>query len=216
MNVGQPVETQSPTDVFSKVGNIPDEELQRAKIYALLARLMASPIDEATLGVIRDLGNYDKGTEIGGAIESLRALAVRTYQRSAEEEYTELFYGVGAGGELSPYASFYLTGLVYSRPLAELRRDMERIGIEPNEGVKEPEDHIASLLEIMHGLILGRYGEPATLADQRAFFNNHIAPWASKFFEDLEGAKGAVLYMPVGTIGRLFMSIEKEGFSMIA
>ncbi|PPR76831.1 MAG: hypothetical protein CFH06_01607, partial [Alphaproteobacteria bacterium MarineAlpha3_Bin5] len=47
MNVGQPVETQSPTDVFSKVGNIPDEELQRAKIYALLARLMASPIDEA-------------------------------------------------------------------------------------------------------------------------------------------------------------------------
>jgi TorA maturation chaperone TorD len=49
---------------------------------------------------------------------------------------------------------------------------------------------------------------------QRDFFNKHIAPWASHFFSDLEKAKNSVLYAPVGTIGRVFMDIEKEAFKM--
>ncbi len=35
-------------------------------------------------------------------------------------------------------------------------------------------------------------------------------------FADLEGAESAVLYMPVGTIGRLFIDVEREAFEMAA
>jgi len=192
-----------------------DEELYRAHIYALLARLLAGPLDNELLDVIRGLESFDDNSEIGLAIKSLGALATRTPKKIAEEEYTELFYGVGAGGELSPYASFYLTGLVYSRPLANLRKDLEVLGITSEDSNKEPEDHIASLCEVMHGLISGSYGSTKSLQEQKRFFNAHIAPWGGKFFVDLEGAKAAALYMPVGTIGKLFLSIERDGFEMV-
>ena len=44
----------------------------------------------------------------------------------------------------------------------------------------------------------------------------HLAPWVGLFFEELESAKTAKLYMPVGTIGKLFMAIEGEAFEIAA
>jgi hypothetical protein len=80
----------------------------------------------------------------------------------------------------------------------------------------EPEDHIASLCEILSGLITGNYGEPADLARQQAFFDVHVAPWAGLFFKDLEEASGADFYQAVGSIGRLFMEVEGQAFTMAA
>ncbi|MEM6491415.1 MAG: molecular chaperone TorD family protein, partial [Pseudomonadota bacterium] len=118
------------------------------------------------------------------------------------------------GGELTPYASFYLTGFLHEKPLARLRADLREIGVQRSEGVSEPEDHIAMLLETMAGLIVGDYGDPASLEDQKRFFEKHIQTWAPKFFADLEAAPSASLYMPIGALGRLFMAIETEGFGM--
>jgi TorA maturation chaperone TorD len=91
---------------------------------------------------------------------------------------------------------------------------MAQFGIAPNPDVKEPEDHIASLCEMMAGLIRGEFGAEVSLADQHAFFNTHVATWAGHFFSDLEGAEGSVFYAPVGKIGRAFMEIEIEAFRM--
>src|SRR3546814_9000572 len=66
------------------------------------------------------------------------------------------------------------------------------------------------------GLIGGSFGAPADLTEQRRFFDTHIGCWAPRFFEDLQGAQSAVLYMPVGTIGRLFMTVETQAFDMAA
>ena len=82
--------------------------------------------------------------------------------------------------------------------------------------VYEPEDNIASLMEMMGGMIVGRFGSPATLDDQKTFFNKHIAPWAGHFFSDLEAAKNSILYASVGAVGRAFMEIEREAFRMTA
>nr|MDJ0827412.1 molecular chaperone TorD family protein [Rhodobacter sp.] len=82
--------------------------------------------------------------------------------------------------------------------------------------VFEPEDNIASLMEVMGAMIVGRFGAPASLEDQRTFFNKHIAPWARHFFADLEGAKNSVLYAAVGKLGRIFMEIETEAFRLSA
>jgi TorA maturation chaperone TorD len=194
---------------------IPDEDLQRAHIYGLLARLLAEPMSEATLAALRAI-EADDSTEFGRAMMSLADLAKRTTTGAAEEEYTVLFYGVGAGGELQPYASYYLTGFLYEKPLANLRGDMAELGIAASGSSTEPEDHIAYLCEIMHGLIIGGFGGPKDLATQRKFFARHLAPWAGRFFENLEGAKSAAFYMPVGTIGKLFMGIENEAFETAA
>jgi len=69
---------------------------------------------------------------------------------------------------------------------------------------------------MMAGLIRGRFGKPATLAEQKTFFAKHVGPWAGHFFSDLEAARNSVLYASVGAVGRVFMEIEAQGFRMSA
>jgi TorA maturation chaperone TorD len=102
------------------------------------------------------------------------------------------------------------------KPLALLRQDMTAQGLARAQNVFEPEDNIASLMEMMGAMIVGRFGKPADLNTQKTFFNKHIGPWAGHFFSDLEGAKNSVFYAPVGTVGRLFMDVEAEAFRMSA
>ena len=115
-----------------------------------------------------------------------------------------------------PFCSYYLTGFLNEKPLAALRMDMDELGIGRAEGVKDPEDQIASLCEMMAGLITGAFGEPVGLDRQRAFFDKHIGCWAPRFFEDLQAAESAAFYMPVGLIGSVFMTVENQAFEMAA
>ena len=197
---------------------ISEADLQRAHLYGLLARLLGAPLNDETLDTIRSLEGEcaDAETDLGKALASLGALAGRTVRAVAEEEYTLLFYGMGSGGELNPYASHYLTGFIYDKPLAELRREMATLGMAASGTSSEPEDHIAYLCEIMHGLITGGLGGVTDLTTQKNLYVTHMAPWVGQFFTDLEGAESAALYMPVGTIGRLFMAIEADAFELAA
>ncbi len=191
---------------------VAEEEVLRAQLYRLLCRLLAAPPDAAFLATVAGLQGDE--SELGTALGALAEAAAATSAETAGEEFHELFIGLGRG-ELVPFGSYYLTGFLYERPLASLREDMTRLGVARSDDVKEPEDHIASVAEIMAGLILGEFGAPATLAEQRAFFDKHLDPWAEKFFEDLETAKAASLYRSVGTVGRCFMGIEASAFQMI-
>jgi TorA maturation chaperone TorD len=189
---------------------LPEERL-RAHQYQLLARFLAAPPDAGLLELVSSFTGDD--TELGQALGTLARLAARFTPKTAAEEYHELFIGVPRG-ELLPYASYYLTGFLYERPLAKLRVDMARLGIARADEVKEPEDHIAALCDMMAGLITGAFGPPLDLVGQRAFFDAHLAPWAERFFQDLEGARAATLYAPIGTLGRVFMGIEQAAFRM--
>jgi TorA maturation chaperone TorD len=193
------------------LANVSDEDAARAQCYTLLAHLLHAPPTPALLDIVRALKS-DR-SELGQALAALAAVAQQTSPEKAEREYAALFIGL-ARGELLPYASYYLTGFLQEKPLADLRGDMARLGITRRDDVPEPEDHIASLCEMMAGLITGAFGEPASVAEQQKFFARHLASWAPRFFEDLQAAKAAVLYMPVGRIGRLFMTIEAEAFGM--
>jgi len=189
------------------------EDALRANMYAILAAVLRTPPDAVTLDELADLRAEDG--EIGGAVDALAAAARETTPEAVEDEYHDLFIGVGKA-QLTPYASYYLTGFVYGKPLAKLRVEMASLGIAKADDVGEPEDHIVALLEMMCGLITGAFGAPAEVTRQRAFFDQHIAPWGERFFEDLEAAPSAEFYKPVGTIGRLFMSIESQAFQMAA
>jgi TorA maturation chaperone TorD len=193
--------------------NISEEDQLRAGWYALLAQLLSREPGDALLQMLRGLQGDE--SELGQGIKALAAAARGTSGEAAKQEYFDLFIGLGQG-ELLPYASYYLTGFLNEKPLARLRGDMARLQIARADDVTEPEDHIAALCEMMAGLITGGFGAPAELSEQRAFFDTHIGCWAPRFFEDLQAAQSAVLYMPVGTIGRLFMAIEAQAFEMAA
>jgi len=193
--------------------NLSEEEILRASMYAMLGRLLSTEPDTEMLAELSTLEGDE--TPLGQGLQALGASARAMDPVAASDEFHALFIGMN-GGELSPYSSFYLTGFLYEKPLAELRARMTEFGIERADGVAEPEDHIASVCEIMAGLIIGEFGAPADLETQQKFFDEHVASWASKFFTDLEKASGSALYMPLGTIGRLFMEIEVEGFRMAA
>lgn len=195
----------------AKTDSVPAEDLLRADLYDFLAALLAYPPDDALLRQAAALGGDD--TELGRAISALARIARATSPAAVKTEFETLFIGLGRG-ELLPYASYYMTGFLNEKPLAILRNDMNRLGIERAPNVYEPEDNIASLCEMMAGLIRGRFHMPAALERQRTFFNAHVAPWAKHFFTDLEGAKSSVFYAPVGSVGRIFMEIEREAFRM--
>ena len=192
---------------------VAEEDGLRAHSYHLLARLLAEPPKGQLLEIVRGLAGDD--TPFGQALETLAAAARKTTEGSLEEEYFQLFIGVGKS-ELLPYASYYITGFLNEWPVAKLIDDMRALGVARADDVTEPEDHIAALCETMAGLITGAFGPAADLGAQKTFFETHVANWAPNFFRDLEAAKSAAFYMPVGTLGRLFMEIEAEGFRMAA
>lgn len=189
--------------------SISEEDVTRARLYGLLGNLLARPADPATLEICGSLHGDD--TPLGRALGALGETARTIDPVRVTEEYQDLFIGVGRG-ELMPYGSFYLTGFLHEKPLADLRTRMAELGIQRRDDISEPEDHVAALCEMMAGLISGGFGAPADLDTQRQFFSVHIGSWARRFFEDLERAKAAAFYMPVGTIGRLFMEIEAQAF----
>lgn len=192
---------------------IADEDRLRADFYNFLGLLLAAPPDRGTLDMTAGLAGDD--SDLGQAMQALARVARVTSPQAAEREFNALFIGLGRG-ELLPYASYYLTGFLNEKPLAQLRSDMAARSITRAPNVYEPEDNIASLMEMMAGMIVGRFGAPAPLDDQRMFWNRHIAPWAGHFFADLEAAENSVFYASVGTAGRVFMEIEKNGFAMLA
>ncbi|HSF64642.1 MAG TPA: molecular chaperone TorD family protein, partial [Paracoccaceae bacterium] len=178
-----------------------DQEMMRAQHWAALGRLLSAAPDRAMLSALAAIARDE--TPMGRAWGDLAAKAATVTPEAVASEYFELFVGVGRG-ELLPYASFYLTGFLNERPLAELRRDLAVMGLEREAGRHDPEDHIASLCEIMAGLASGAFdadGLGCGGAGEAGFFARHIKPWAALFFQDLARAHSADFYRSLAAVG---------------
>lgn len=200
-------------DLYGKkmAGDIDEVDAARAQEYALLAALLTRAPDAALLAGLSKL--RADASPLGLAHAALADAADRTTVKTVEQEFFDLFIGLGRG-ELLPYGSYYLTGFLHERPLARLRDDLARIGIARSDGVVEPEDHAGILCEIMSGLASRRL--PAPPDSDRLIFDKHMAPWIGRFFTDLENAEAADFYKRVGALGRVYMDIEKEAFDLPA
>jgi len=189
--------------------DIDEVDAARAQEYALIAALLTRAPDTTLLSNLSEL--RADATPLGIAHAGLAEAASRANVNRIEREFFDLFIGLGRG-ELMPYGCYYLTGFLHERPLARLRDDLAKIGIARAEGICEPEDHAGILCEIMSGLASGRL--PAPSDSERMIFDKHMAPWIGRFFTDLEQAAAADFYRHVGTIGRVFMSIEAAAFAL--
>jgi TorA maturation chaperone TorD len=186
-----------------------DVTAARAQEYALLSTLLIRAPDAKFLEKVAGLRG--DATPLGVAHAGLAQAASESSVERVEREYFDLFIGLGRG-ELLPYGSYYLTGFLHERPLARLRGDLAPLGIERAEGNCEPEDHAATLCEIMAGLVSGRL--PAPEGTDQQIFEKHLSPWIGRFFADLERCETARLYRRIGTVGRVFIEIETEAFAL--
>jgi TorA maturation chaperone TorD len=196
--------------VKSQVKSEVDEiDALRAAEYGLLSLLLGKAPDADTLSRVAALKG--DASDLGMAHIELAAAAAAADDRGVSKEFFDLFIGLGRG-DLLPYASYYITGFLHERPLARVREDLDALGIERAGPSREPEDHIAILLEVMSGLARGEF--QADFAEQARFFERHLKPWASRMFADLEISASAKFYRAVGRVGRVFMELEAEAFTL--
>ena len=187
--------------------DVDEFDLARAEEYSLLSALLLRSPDGQMLAGLAGLSG--DASALGRAHAALGKAAARTNAASVAQEHDALFTGLGRG-ELLPYASYYMTGFLHGRPLANLRQRLLHLGIERLAEQPEPEDHAGILLEIMAGLASGTI--PAPAETDREIFEDHLAPWIARFFADLENAESASFYATVGNFGRTFVAIETQSF----
>jgi TorA maturation chaperone TorD len=195
-----------------QAGSADPLDMQRARLFALLGRLLLAPPDAALLRGLAAMGPQP-GTPLGQACLTLAEAAAQAEPAALEREHHALFIGVGRG-ELLPFGSYYLTGFLHERPLALVREDLGRLGIARSPGVAEPEDHLGFLCEVMAGLLAGSFEAPAE--EVARFFDRHLRPWAGRAFADLEKAQAAGFYRAVGALGVAFIEIETAAAALPA
>lgn len=185
-------------------GDLPREEQLRRNTYSLLARLLYATPDPDLLEL---LGQIESAPAAENPLERgwqrLKQAAGQAQPVELDDEFHALFIGVGRG-EVVPYGSWYQTGYLLDRPLAELRGDLQRLGIERQADIREPEDHAAALCEAMALLIQAA----SPLAAQQRFYHTHLGTWLKRFFLDLDTAPSARFYKAVGQLGAAFMTLE--------
>lgn len=185
----------------------------RAEIYLLLGTLLAGPPDEGVLELLQQTDAGDPNANpMAATWQAVRAAANDTDVSRLGDEYFSLFIGLGRG-ELLPYASFYIHGFLMEKVLASLRSELQRLGFELQDGISEPEDHVAALCETM-GMIISESG--LSFEQQVAFYEAYIANWMPDFFADLDKAESAHFYRSVALLGQQFMEIESQYLAMPA
>ena len=205
------MDRRDPKMVHNKLA---EEDHLRAELYNLFAHLLFKSPSQQTLEIISQL-KTDQRTPLGKALTVLINEARSAEPVTLSENYEVLFIGIGRG-RLIPFASYYLTGFLNEKPLAALRASLKLHGLERRNNHRLPEDHAASILEVMSKLITGIDCEPLRLGGQKSFFLNHIHSWMPHFFKDLgNDPKATSFYRAVGQLGKLFMEIEAAAFELV-
>ncbi len=198
------------------------EDLARADLYGLLATLFFRAADADLLQRIAaapldptgddDTAPADAEAAASSALTQawrrLVARAGKTTAAQADDEYTELFIGVGKP-EVFLYGSYYQAGFMNEKPLVVLRDDLRRFGLERAEGVTETEDHLATLCEVMRYLIAGDDVDLARIEEQRAFFQRHLAPWVDTACDAVLQHPRAAFYADVAGLAKAFFDVER-------
>ncbi len=193
------------------------EEIQRAELYGLLARLWYGPPDAALLQqfAVAVTEAPDAGSFLEAPWQDLVSAMRATNVQDATREYDTLFLGTGKA-EVFLYASYHLTGTLNEKPLVELRTDLARLGLSKDLNAGETEDHVAYILEVMRYLIAGDDMALCNLEQQRRFFRAHVQPWVGDALcAAVAQHPRATLYAPLARFTQAFVEVETQGFDLI-
>ena len=194
-----------------------DEETARAEVYGLLAALYYAPPSAELLAQLRVA--VTEAPAAGGFLEEpWRQFvgAAREYSDAQiASEYDALFGGVGKP-EVFLFGSYYLSGFLNEKPLAALRGDLAALGLARDEALPETEDHFACICEVMRYLIAGDDVEVANLTQQQKFFSAHVQPWVPAMCEAITAHPKARFYAALAGFTAAFISVETQGFDLLA
>ncbi|MEQ5802101.1 molecular chaperone TorD family protein [Halomonas sp. H10-9-1] len=182
-----------------------EQQALRADLYRLLARLLREPADGELLawlaGIEIEGADGESRDPVASALVALGHAAAAADPGTLERAHFRHLVGV-IQGEITPYASWYRNGELMDQALVSLREDLRRLGFERSESSRDPEDHLAAMLEIMAMLVDDR--SPATAT----FFMTHLAPWTERCLGDLARVDNA-FYARTGELGVCFISRER-------
>lgn len=188
------------------------EEDARADMYSLLATLLYAPPTQALLDTIAS-APADGESALQTAWMELVDACRDAQQETVREEYEQLFYGVGRP-EVMLYGSFYLSGFLMEKPLAALRTDLAKLGLQRADDIVESEDHLASLCAVMCHLIMSDDVMHASLQVQRDFFAEHMQQWVVDCCQAIQQSPHAGFYRPVARLAETFFEVEMQAFAM--
>ena len=193
-----------------------DEETARAEVYGLLAALFYAPPTADLYEGLRVAATEAPaaGALLEGPWSELVAASRAQSLADTCREYDALFGGVGKP-EVYLFGSHYLSGFLNEKPLAALRGDLAALGLAPDPGMSETEDHAAYLCEVMRYLIAGDDVEVANLTRQQAFFTRHVQPWFSLMCQAVAQHPKACFYRTLSAFAQTFISVETQGFDML-
>ena len=193
------------------------EELQRAELYGLLARLWFAPPDAALFEqfAVAVTEAPQRGAFLETPWQELVAAMRAGSEQAATDEYEALFIGIGKP-DILLYGSHHLAGALNERPLVALRTDLAELGLTRDTASGETEDHVSFLFEVMRYLIAGDDAAVCNLERQRVFFRSHVQPWVAGSLCDaaLQHPR-ARLYAALAVFTRAFLQVETQGFDMI-
>lgn len=206
--------TSTSTISFSPLDD--SDELARAELYGLLARLWLAPPDTELLQKFAVA--VTQSPEPGGLLEGpwldlVGALRGTTVEE-ASAEHADLFLAIGKP-EVFTYGSYYLTGFLNERPLAALREDLATLGLTRAQESAETEDHVAYVLEVMRYLIAGDDVAVCNLERQRRFFRAHVQTWVPQLCETVRVHPRARLWAAIASFTQAFIEVETQGFDML-
>jgi TorA maturation chaperone TorD len=210
--------TKAKENSVTEVGELGlPEDLARADLYGLIAKLFHLPPDQALLDQIAASADQQDASDeapLAKAWMDLVEVAKNNPAKAWHDEFDLNFISVGKPNVVLN-GSFYMAGHLNERPLVNIRRALEEFGLEASEEVTETEDHISALCEVMRYLIAGDDVEVSNLTNQRVFFNEHIRPWYDDLCNAIEDIPEMHLYRPIAVLTREFLAIEGQSFDMI-
>jgi len=177
----------------------------RMDIYQLFASLLRQAPDSELLAWLESLDIEQDGSRIAEYWAALSKAAGQSDVDSLKRAHFRHLVGV-IQGDVVPYASWYRNGELMEAALVALRRDLRVLGFERSERTHEPEDHLAAVCEVMGMLV------EAQAHEQVAFFQQHLAPWAKRCFDDVADVETA-FYAALGALGSAFMESEQARIS---
>jgi TorA maturation chaperone TorD len=194
-----------------------DEETARAEVYGLLSQLYYQAPSAELLAQLQVA--VTEAPDAGGFLEEpwreLVACARSMSQAQMAVEFTSLFGGVGKP-EVYLFGSHYLSGFLNEKPLVRLRDDLAELGLARSNDMSETEDHVAYVFEVMRFLIAGDDVSVSNLTRQQAFFNQHVQSWLPALCQALQSHPRAVFYARVAAFTAAFISVESQGFDLVA
>jgi len=192
-----------------------EEDAARAEFYAVLGRLYGAAPDAPLLAAVgaSELWGNEDANPLAGAWNRLVLASRAMDAEAAEQEYTDLFVGVGKA-ECNLHASYWMPESA-RRPLVAVRAELAMLGLARINESAVYEDHLGALCETMRLLIAGAPGRAAEpISVQKQFFEEFLSDWIDRCCGAITQCSVANYYLRVAEFTSLFMAVERDSLAI--